>query len=184
MEGFDGSCRRKEANGMNLQHLLLPLSFSQWCERSLLGHSVKYSRWEFAILETFHIIGITVLLGSTLVVDLRLLGFSMRQISAAQLAREFAPWSWAALSFMFVTGIPMFLSEAVRMSLNSAFLFKMILLCLALLIHFTIRRRATRPGAKENARFGKLAACLSLMSWLSVALAGRAIAFFMTLNGA
>jgi hypothetical protein len=169
---------------MNFQHLLLPTSLFAWCERSFLGHAIKYSKWDFALLETFHIIGIAVLLGSILVVDLRLLGFSMRRVSAAQLAREFAPWTWAAFAFMVATGIPMFFSEAVRMSLNTAFLVKMTLLGLALLIHVTLHRRATRPGAKENAGFGKLAAYLSLASWLGVALAGRAIAFFMTLNGA
>lgn len=169
---------------MNLQRLALPSSVFQWCERSLLGHAIKYSKWDFAILETFHIIGIAVLLGSILVVDLRLLGFSMKRVTAAQLAREFAPWTWAAFAFMVATGIPMFLSEAVRMSLNTAFLVKMTLLCFALVIHFTILRRATRPSVQENEGFGKFAAYLSLASWLSVALAGRAIAFFMTLNGA
>jgi hypothetical protein len=167
---------------MNLQ-LVLPPSFFRWCERSLLGHAIKYSQWDFAILETFHIIGIAVLLGSTLVVDLRLLGLGMRRVSAVELARELAPWTWAALAFMFLTGIPMFLSEAVRMGLNSPFFFKIILLFLALAIHFTIHRRATSPGAKEDGGFGKLAGCLSLLSWLTVALAGRAIAFFMNLNG-
>jgi len=168
---------------MNLQHLVLPLSIFQWCENSLLGHWIKYSKWDFAIIETFHIIGITVLLGSTLVVDLRLLGFGLRRLSPAQLARELAPWTWAALAFMLVTGVPMFLSEAVRLSYNSAFFVKMIVLPLALVLQFTVHRRATSPGAQEESKFGKLAAYLSLISWLSVALAGRAIAYVMTLNG-
>ena len=47
----------------------------------------------------------------------------------------------------------------------------------------TIRRRATRPGARERSGFGKLAASLSVLSWLSIALAGRAIAFLMNHNG-
>ena len=75
------------------------------------------------------------------------------------------------------------LPEAVRMSLNGPFFTKMILLSLALAIHFTIRRTATRPEAANRVGLGKLAASLSIVSWLSVALAGRAIAFFMTLNG-
>src|SRR6266700_2774606 len=132
---------------MHFQDLLLPATLFEGCESSLLGHWIKYSKWDFAILETFHIIGITVLLGSTLVVDLRLLGFGMRRVSAAELATELAPWTRGALAFMVATGIPMFLSEAVRMSLNTPFLIKMILLSLALAIHFTIHRRATSPGA-------------------------------------
>ena len=69
------------------------------------------------------------------------------------------------------------------MGLNEPFFYKMILLSLALLIHFTIRKWAISPSAEGHVRLGKLAAYLSLTSWLSVALAGRAIAFFMTLNG-
>jgi hypothetical protein len=168
---------------MNLQHLVLPLAFFRWCEDSLLGHWIKYSQWDFAILETFHIIGITVLLGSILLVDLRLLGVGMRRQSAAQVASELMPWTSSALAFLLLTGMPMFLSEAVRLSFNSAFFAKMILLSLALFIHFTIYRKATRDGAKEDTGFGKLAAYLSLLSWLGVALAGRAIAYVMTLNG-
>jgi hypothetical protein len=168
---------------MTFQDLALPVSVFEWCENTLLGHAIQYSQWDFAILETFHIIGIAVLLGSTLVVDLRLLGFGMRRVSAAELAGELAPWTRGALVFMFATGIPMFLSEAVRMSLNTPFFIKMMLLSLALVIHFTIHRKATSPAAAERGGFGKLAASLSLLSWLSVALAGRAIAFFMTLDG-
>ena len=106
----------------------------------------------------------------------------MRRVSVAELATEFRPWTWAALAFMFLTGIPMFLSEAVRMSFSSPLFVKMILLSVALAIHFTIRSRATPPGA-ENAGFARLAACLSVASWLCVTLAGRAIAFLMNLNG-
>ena len=169
---------------MNFQDLwIFPPALFQWCESSLLGNAIKNSKWDFAILETVHIIGIAVLLGSTLVVNLRLLGFGMRRRSAAQLEEELAPWTWGALLLMLVTGVPMFLSEAVRMSLNGPFFTKMILLSLALAIHFTIRRTATRPEAANRVGLGKLAASLSIVSWLSVALAGRAIAFFMTLNG-
>lgn len=168
---------------MNLQNLLLPPSFFQWCEASFIGHWIKYSRWDFAILETFHIIGITLLIGSILVVDLRLLGLGSRTLSTQQLSEELEPWSRVALGLTVATGVPMFLSEAVRMGLNGPFLYKMILLIFALLIHFTIRRRAIRPGMNDGVLFGKVVACLSTLSWLSVALAGRAIAFFMTLNG-
>src|SRR5579863_3895121 len=140
---------------MNLQHLLFPSSFFQWCEASFLGHWIKYSRWDFAILETFHIIGITVLIGSIVAVDIRLLGLGMRQLSTPQLAEELEPWSRVALGFTMVTGIPMFLSEAVRMGLNEPFFYKMILLCVALLIHFTIRRRAISPAAEGDNRFAK-----------------------------
>ena len=129
---------------MNFQHLVLPPSFFEWCESSLLGHWIKYSKWDFAILETFHIIGIVVLLG-----------FGMRWQTAAELATEMLPWTRVSLLFMLSTGIPMFMSEAVRLSFSGPFFVKMILLSLALVIHFTIRKKAIRPHAREDSGFGK-----------------------------
>jgi hypothetical protein len=59
------------------------------------------------------------------------------------------------------------------------FSIKMCCLLLALVTHFTIHRRATRPGqASPNTLGGKLAASLSLLLWTGVILGGRAIAFF------
>jgi len=52
--------------------------------------------------------------------------------------------------------------------------FKMCCLVLALVTHFTIHRRATRPSQAS----GKFAACLSLLLWTAVIFGGRAIAFF------
>ena len=54
--------------------------------------------------------------------------------------------------------------------------FKMLFLLLALFIHFTIYRNATRFDSKHSNAFNKVAAWLSLISWFGVALAGRAVA--------
>jgi hypothetical protein len=155
----------------------VPLSFFQWSENSWVGHAIKASRWSFAIVETIHIIGIGMLLGAVLVIDLRMLGFGMKRQSVAQLSRELTPWIWGALLVMILTGIPLFLSEAVKLSVSAPFFWKMVLLLVVLLFHFTVHSKATSRNAEDGAWLGKMAACLSLVSWLGVALAGRAIAF-------
>ena len=76
-----------------------------------------------------------------------------------------------------VTGTIMFDSEAVKLSQSGPFFFKMIFLFLAVLFHLTIHRRVTSSDAIEGTGTAKVAASLSLVCWLSVALAGRAIAF-------
>ena len=78
---------------------------------------------------------------------------------------------------MIATGIPLFMSEAEKLSKSSPFFYKMIFLSCAITLHFTLHRKATAPTAKPGSGLGKLAACLSLICWLGVALAGRAIAF-------
>lgn len=117
------------------------------------------------------------LIGTLVIVDLRLLGFGMRRQSVSQLAGFLGPWTLLGVASMIVTGIPLFMSEAVKLSGSSPFFFKMIFLVCAVTLHFTLHRKAIASSARQGSGLGKLAACLSLMCWLGVALAGRAIAF-------
>jgi len=104
-------------------------------------------------------------------------GSGLRLTPVPQIARELEPWTLCALGVTVVTGACLFLSEAVRLSISEPFFYKMILFTLAILIHFTIHWKASMRGESQGAWFGKIAACLSLCSWLGVAMAGRAIAF-------
>ena len=161
---------------MNLRHIL-PVWFFYWCERTSLGSMIKQSKWSFAVIETVHIMALAVLLGSFLIVDLRLFGVGMRRQTVAEVASQFAPTSWVSFAVMVATGIPMYLSEAVRLSTSPPFFYKMVFLCLALLFHLTVHRRSTKSGSEAGTGLAKVAASLSLVCWLAVALAGRAIAF-------
>jgi uncharacterized membrane protein len=117
------------------------------------------------------------LIGTLVIVDLRLLGLGMRRQSVAQVASYFAPWTLVGVALMVITGVPLFMSEAVRLSKSSPFLFKMIFLFCAVTLHFTLHRKAIASSTGHGSALGRLAATLSLMCWLGVALAGRAIAF-------
>src|SRR5258708_39900969 len=134
----------------------------------------------FAIDETFHIMALGMLIGTLVIVDLRLLGLGMRRQSVAQVAGYFAPWTLVGVALMVITGVPLFMSEAVRLSKSSPFLFKMIFLFCAVTLHFTLHRKAiassTSQCTSQGSGLGKLAACLPLMCWLWLALAGRSIA--------
>ena len=161
---------------MTFYHLL-PASFFQWSQQTYFASLIKRSMWAFAITETIHIIALAVLLGSTLLVDLRLLGKGMTQEPVSALSRTLLPWTWSMLGVIVVTGILMFGSEAVRLRDSGPFFYKMVILCLAVLFHVTIHRRVTGSDAIEGTGTARVTAYLSLVGWLSVALAGRAIAF-------
>ena len=155
----------------------LPYSFFQACERSSIGSSIGEAKYTFALIETLHIMGLTVLLGTILAVDLSLLGMGRKWVTPAQLAKDLRWWTWGSLVLMIGTGIPLFLSEATRMSRSFPLYYKMIFLLLAILTHVTVHRSATKPGATADAWWNKPVACFSLLCWFGVALAGRAIAF-------
>lgn len=137
--------------------------------------------WLFPIIQTIHIIGLILLVGTVSLVDFRLLGMGMRHRSVRELASRLAPWTSAGLFTVLVTGPLLFWSNSARYLNNPAFVFKMGLLSLALAGHFTIHRNAVRtdevrmPVASTGQ---KVAAALSLLLWSGVVLAGRAIADF------
>jgi len=155
----------------------LPASFFAWCHDSAISEWINTSVWAFAIIETFHILALTVLLGTVVALDLRMLGIRSYRQSTAELAQELMPFTVAALVVLIVTGIPMFMSQAIRYSQSVSFLVKMTLLVLTIAFHFTIYRNVTMANGDVRGRIGRLAASLSLMCWFGVALAGRGIAF-------
>jgi hypothetical protein len=161
---------------MSFAHIL-PRAFFVFCENTWPGSYLVKSQWGFAIVETFHIMALGMLLGTLAIVDVRLLGFGMRRQTPAQLYDDLAPWTRLGVVLMILTGVPLFMSEAQRLSSSGPFFYKMVFLTLALVTHFTLHRQVTLSGAKVNSGLGKLAGCLSLLCWLGVALAGRAIAF-------
>jgi hypothetical protein len=155
---------------------ILPYSFFDWCESMPLGNFVKQAMWAFATIETVHIMALTVLLGTMVVIDLRLLGIGLKRMPATELAGLLSPWFWASFVTMIVSGICLFAAEAVHLSTSGSFAYKMMFVLLAVAVHLTIHRRVIANG-EDGAWMGKAAACLSLICWLGIGLAGRAIAF-------
>jgi hypothetical protein len=146
------------------------LPFFQWCDSSWLGTTIRNSQFLFPVIEMFHLFALTILLGTTLIISLRLLGVMFQQQTFPELASSLMPWNLWSLAVMLCTGFLLFTSEAVKCYGNYSFRAKMVLLFTALLFRFALYPQLTR-------NWGKLAAGLSLVLWFSVGLAGRAIGF-------
>jgi hypothetical protein len=152
---------------------ILPRAFFQWCLKTPFAQAISHSMWGFAVLETVHIIGLVLVLGSVFVINLRMLGFGVKQ-PVVSLTKEVAPWGLAGFLLMLASGVPMFMSAAVAYSGSLPFLIKMILLSSGIVLQLAIYRVFRK---REGSLPGRLAACLSLLCWFGVAYAGRAIAF-------
>jgi hypothetical protein len=155
---------------------ILPYSFFDWCEGMPLGAWLKQAMWGFAIVETIHIMALAVLLGTMVVVDLRLLGLGLKRMPTEELDRLLSPWFWTSFLTMVVSGVCLFSGEAVRLSKSEPFAYKMAFVLIAIAVHLTIHKKVIARGV-DGAALGKIAACVSLICWLGIALAGRAIAF-------
>ena len=156
--------------------MLLP--FFQWCESTALGTAIRMSPWAFAVIESVHLLGLAVIGGAVLLVDLRMLGFGLRNQRIAELARAVFPWLVGSLVVMLLTGVGLFLSEPLKCYDSRAFWVKMISLGLAMLFTLTIRRRVTLADeTRVRPIWFKLVALVSLALWFGVGGGGRWIGF-------
>ena len=154
------------------------LDFFQWCEQSGIGAAIRRSSWLFPLIEAIHLLGLGVIGGAVLVVDLHLLGLGLRRQSVAQLARDAQPWLIGSLFLMFVTGGLLFLSEATKCYYHEAFWFKMASLFLAIVFTFTIQRKAIMASeTRLEPVWSKVVAVVSVMLWSGVGVGGRWIGF-------
>jgi hypothetical protein len=154
------------------------LHFFAWCERSAVGGAIRNSSWLFPFIEAFHLLGLAVIGGAVLVVDLRLFGFGLRRQPVAQLARDAQPWLIVSLILMVATGALMFTSEAIKCYYHPAFWVKMTSLFLAIVFTFTVRRKVTMADeTRMGPLWSKLVALVSVTLWSGVGIGGRWIGF-------
>jgi hypothetical protein len=157
------------------------LWFCQWCNNSFFGHGIRDSVWLFPFVEIFHLVGLGVLGGTILVLNLRLLGIGFRAERTADLAKDVRPWMISSLIVMLVSGFLLFSTEAVKMYGNWAFRWKMIFLAAAIVYTFTIFRKVMRAEESRVTPFVRVfVALLSLALWSGVGLGGRAIGYVTT----
>lgn len=145
--------------------MMLPLF--QWFEATSIGTVVRESIWMFPVIECFHLLALALLGGTVLAVDLRVFGLGLRSLTAAELERRLRPWMTGALVTIIATGVPMFLSEAIKCYYSPPFWWKMGLLIAATGFTYTVRRKFIAPVA-----------ALNLALWFGVGFAGRWIAFY------
>lgn len=152
------------------------LAWFEWFESSGLGLVVRESVWLFPVIEAVHLLGLSLLGGAVVLVDLRLLGFGLTGTSPAALARHARPWLTTAVIVMFATGVPLFLSEAVKCYYSPSFWVKMFTLPIALGFTFAVRQRVAESDATPRG-LAAFTGATSMTLWFVVAAAGRWIGF-------
>ncbi len=152
--------------------------FFQWSENLWIGHAIADTTWAFPVIETIHILALTVMFGAMILIDLRLVGLGMRKESVSLLTRNLEPYMTWGLIAMLVSGFLLFSSEAMKCYANDGFRLKMELLVPAVLFQFTFFRWVTRQDdVKRSSAAGWAASVLSTVLWMGVGVCGRAIGF-------
>ena len=155
------------------------LAIFTWFDKSWLGELIRDSTWAFAAIEVVHLLGLTVLLGTITVVNLRLAGLGLRQQTASDVAHDAMPWTYFGMAVTMLSGFMLFVSEALKCYASTPFYWKMSLLVVSLSLTLGIQRRMANGSAPElSPASGKMLASVTVALWFSVGLAGRAIAFY------
>jgi hypothetical protein len=135
---------------------------------------LNLSETGYIAVECFHIAGFILAVGMTSIVDFRLLGLILPKQSPRQLASFTQWWMAVGLIVAIFTGFMLFSVDPDSYLTNSTFLIKMPCLCLAIVLNYTIHRKAALSG--EASRRGKIVACISLAVWVSTVCCGIFIA--------
>ena len=126
------------------------------------------------IVQTFHLLGIAVIMSSVVLLDLRILGLALPSQEVHELTRRVMPWVWWTLPVMLLSGSMFVFARPRRYFTNPIFGLKFALLvpaiALAAVLHFVSVRKPDALGTK-------VIAAVSLLLWVGVVLAGRWIAY-------
>ena len=158
--------------------------FFTWLEHSWLGEFVRsLGVWSYGVINLAHILGIILLFGSILILDLRLLG-AWRQVPLATLSRPTTTMAQIGFILAVCSGIPMLSVKTTDYIGNPFLLIKFPAIALALLnvwlVHRSTAWRAHRERELlpvENRRLAQGAA-LSLTFWLTAITSGRMIGYW------
>ena len=154
------------------------LAFFESLEYAPLLVEMRGSPWLFPAIASVHLLGLAMLGGAVLVVDLRLLGLGLTRQPLAVIGRAAEPWLKASVLVMLSTGLFLFMCFATKYYYLAAFWVKVTCLLTALIFTFSIRRRVVMAEeAKDDTLQGKVVAVVSLTLWMTIALGGRLIGF-------
>ncbi len=160
-------------------------SFQMWLVATLARaepvRSLMHTAWGWPIAESLHFVGLTMLMGSIGVFDLRLLGVGQAIPIAAM--HRFIRWGLVGFGLNVLTGTLFLMTEPDQYVYNPSFQFKVLCIALAglnaLVFYATSYRQVTSSGAEHKAPpRARMIGALSLTLWIAVIVAGRLLTFY------
>ena len=150
---------------------------------SALNQWIAETYWLWPVMEIAHFIGLSLLLGGLIIIDLRMAGH-IRAVSPAT-THKLLPFVIAGFTLNLITGILFFYGDPGRYSINIGFQIKMVLVMIAglnaLFYHWKVAPiMETADASLPSPALAKCAAYMSLGLWSGVLIAGRLIPYVGT----
>lgn len=155
--------------------------FTAWAKDGHIA-ALMSMPWVWPWSETIHFIGMSLLFGSIMIMDLRLMGFMRKEISL-HAVHALTPWGLLGFLLNLVTGVGFVMRDSDRYFPNPDFWFKMICVLLAgvnfLVFWFVIRKQLDRlPDDADVSISAKAVGASSLVLWTAVMWGGRMLPVF------
>jgi hypothetical protein len=157
--------------------------FAEWLSRTAPSIFIQtHEAWMLPTIQSLHIIGIGLTVGSALMITLRILGWAGVDQTLVQTQRRFGPWLIGALCLLLASGGLLVVGEPGRELINFSFRLKMVLVLVMTLIVLGFQAAVNRrPQQWENAvanlTWVKWAALLIFLFWGCIIILGRLIAY-------
>ena len=157
--------------------------FAEWLSTTALSVFLQvHNAWAIPVIQSIHIVGITIIMGSVFMVMLRILGWAGTDQTLMQTTRRFGPWFTGAMGLQLITGILMVIAEPMRELVNFSFWLKMLLVAAGVTLGATFLVKLPQHENEWektiiNRRSIKSLAILAFVLWICVILLGRFIAY-------
>jgi uncharacterized protein DUF6644 len=155
----------------------------QWLADTEWSIGLHESRYAYSIIESVHVWTLCLFVGFAVVLDLRLIGVTLKRVPVSQITTRILPWTKAAFVVMVISGVLLYYAIPLRTYHNIFFRMKVVLLILAGLNAWAFhagpvyRRLAEWDEAPVSPRTARVAGAFSLVLWAAIIFSGRMIAY-------
>jgi len=126
-------------------------SFADWLATTSLSQALQDHAWVIPTSQSIHILAVSVVFASVLMINLRLLGIVTRGRSVSQLSNSLLPWIWRGLAVLLFTGIVQTVAEPVRQFVTPVFWAKMVMILIVVTMT-TLYAKAVRRCESRRRR--------------------------------
>ncbi|MBI3492718.1 MAG: hypothetical protein HY047_13215 [Acidobacteria bacterium] len=158
------------------------LPFCRWLAETPGSIALRESLYMYPLVESVHVLTLCVFVGMTIMLDLRLLGVTLRRVRVSEVAGRLVPWMGAGFVVMFISGVLLFYAIPVRSYQSVWFRGKAIMLILAGVnawtFHSGVYKKVAEWDLSEIApRAARRAGLASLILWAAIVVFGRMMAY-------
>lgn len=157
--------------------------FQNWLDQTTISGTIKNVTWIIPVVQSVHILAISVVMASILLMNLRTVGLLGYIESTRVFFDRYLPRFWISLLVLLATGLLLIVGEPQRTLQNPVFYTKMTLLIVSIGVVLLLKRQAGSSSAGGQAKPSlatRILAWTSFAFWIAIIFCGRWIAYAYT----